>query len=204
MDAELQNLSLQLADVAVRHTAGRIADRIQTVRSKKKDQETIAELEQIVNDLQSDRAELVRIAQAFEEEMVAQRIAPKDVEYITKNIVPVLTRLLEFGAAEDGSDPSEVEAMLNIVKPIVSVETVTVLQLVGFNFKEAVGGPLTELVRCLILSKAQPEAGVSAELQLLAGRQQVAYWEALANPEVAAALAMSRGAGNEGDADPDA
>lgn len=42
-----------------------------------RDQETIAELEDIVNELVADKAELIRIAQAYEEEFVTQRLSPK-------------------------------------------------------------------------------------------------------------------------------
>ncbi len=83
MDPELQALGIQLADATVRNTAGAVADRINAARAKKKDIETIAELEEIVNNLISDKAELVRIAQAYEQELVAQRISPADVQYIT-------------------------------------------------------------------------------------------------------------------------
>jgi hypothetical protein len=34
---------------------------------------------------------------------------------------------------------------------------VTVLQLVGFNFRKAIGEPLTELIARLILAKAQED-----------------------------------------------
>jgi len=85
MDPQLQTLGLQLADTAVRHTAASVGIRISAVKAKKNNQETIAELEQIVNDLQSDRSELVRIAQAYEDELVAQRISNSDIEYISNS-----------------------------------------------------------------------------------------------------------------------
>jgi hypothetical protein len=51
MDPQLQTLGLQLANTAVRHTAASVGIRISAVKAKKNNQETIAELEQIVNDL---------------------------------------------------------------------------------------------------------------------------------------------------------
>jgi hypothetical protein len=45
--------------------------------------------------------------------------------------------------------------MMEIIKPLLSVETLTVLQLLGFNFKQAIGEPLTELVAGLIAAKAR-------------------------------------------------
>lgn len=88
MDHQLQTLALQLADTTVRNTAGSIADRVATAKARKKDRETIAELEEIISSLTSDKNELVRISQAFEQELVAQRISQTDVEYISTHLSP--------------------------------------------------------------------------------------------------------------------
>lgn len=151
MDPELTQLSLQLANTAVRNSATSVAERINVARTRKRDQETIAELEEIVNELVADKAELVRIAQSYEEEFVAQRLSPENVEYIIGSIVPVLKRL-----AAEGGDEAAVQKMMDLLQPVLSVETLTVLQLVGFNFKRAIGEPLTEVLhqRIMLLAKA--------------------------------------------------
>lgn len=154
MDPELTALGLQLANTAVRNSATTVAERISAARTRKRDQETIAELEEIVNELVADKAELIRIAQAYEEEFVAQRLSPENVEYIIKSIVPVLKRLM----AETG-DEAAVQKMMELLQPILSVETLTVLQLVGFNFKRAIGEPLTEVLhqRIMLLAKTKQQ-----------------------------------------------
>lgn len=108
MDPELQKLGIELGDVALRNSAGAVIERVRTVKSKKRDQETIAELEEIVSGLLSDKAELVRTAQAYEEELIAQRISQSDVEYMTTNFVPLLKQLIEKGAVQSGNDPDAV------------------------------------------------------------------------------------------------
>lgn len=151
MDPELTALGLQLANTAVRNSASTVAARISSARTRKRDQETIAELEDIVNELVADKAELIRIAQAYEEEFVTQRLSPENVEYIIRSIVPVLEGLM----AESG-DEAAVQKMMELVKPILSVETLTVLQLVGFNFKRAIGEPLTEVLHQKIMLLTKP------------------------------------------------
>jgi len=156
MDPELTQLGLQLANTAVRNSASAVAERINSARTRKKDQETIAELEDIVNDLVADKAELVRIAQAYEEEFVTQRLSPENVEYIIGTIVPVLEGLI----AESG-DGTAVQKTMDLLRPVLSVETLTVLQLVGFNFKRAIGEPLTEVLhqRIMLLAKGTQQPG---------------------------------------------
>lgn len=156
MDPELTALGLQLANTAVRNSASTVAERISAARTRKRDQETIAELEDIVNELVADKAELIRIAQAYEEEFVTQRLSAENVQYIINSIVPVLERVM----AEAG-DEAAVQKMMELLQPILSVETLTVLQLVGFNFKRAIGEPLTEVLhqKIMLLAKgAQPPA----------------------------------------------
>jgi hypothetical protein len=188
MDPQLQALALQLADTAVRNTAGSIADRITAAKARKKDQETIAELEEIVNGLLSDKSELVRIAQAYEQELVAQRISAADIEYITANFVPVLRQLIESAAANDDQDVATPQEIIDLIQPLLSVETVTVLQLIGFNFRKAIGEPLTQLVGQLISSKAQADPALTLELQRLSLVRETAYLDVAQNPEAHARL----------------
>lgn len=166
LDPQLQTLALQLADTTIRNTAGSIADRVATAKARKKDRETIAELEEIISSLTSDKNELVRISQAFEQELVAQRISQADIEYISTHFVPLLQKLIESAAASNNEEEAAQE-IIDLIQPLLSVETVTVLQLVGFNFRKAIGEPLTEFVSKLILSKAQPNPELLLENQRL-------------------------------------
>ena len=183
MDPYLQTLATQLADTAIRNTAGSIADRITAAKARKKDQETIAELEEIVYGLLSDKSELVQIAQAFEQELVAQRISDSDIRYISTNFVPLLQRFMESAAASDDQSATIPQEVIDLIQPLLSVETVTVLQLIGFNFRKAIGEPLTEFVRKLILSKAQVDPAQVIELQRLSLARDAALFEAAQNPE---------------------
>jgi hypothetical protein len=187
MDPQLQTLAAQLADTAIRNTAGSIADRITAAKARKKDQETIVELEEIVYGLLSDKSELVQIAQAYEQELVAQRISKADIEYISTNFVPLLQRLIRSTAASNDQDGAVAQEMIDIIQPLISVETVTVLQLIGFNFRKAIGEPLTEFVSKLILSKAQVDPALPLEIQR-------AYLDIAQNPEAHARLANMLGA----------
>lgn len=167
MDPELTQLSLQLANTAVRNSATAVAERISSARTRKRDQETIAELEEIVNELVADKAELVRIAQAYEEEFVTQRLSAENVEYIIESVVPVLKRLVA-----QGGDEAAVQKIMDLLQPVLSVETLTVLQLVGFNFKRAIGEPLTEVLhqRIMLLARGPQQPGTCGQAPLRVGR----------------------------------
>jgi len=182
VDPEIYSLSVQLADTAIRNTASAIGDKITAAKARKKDQETIAELEEIISNLISDKNDLVRIAQAYEQELAGRRISHSDVEYITRNLIPILKQLVTAAASEQGAD-SDTERTIDAVASLLSVETVNILQLVGFNFKRAVGEPLTQLIAQLISSKAPLEAERNNELQTLLAKRDIAYINLAQNPE---------------------
>jgi hypothetical protein len=93
---------------------------------------------------------LVRIANAYEDELVAQRLTADDITYISENLVPILKQL----AASTTPEAVRADAALEALRTLLSVETVTVLQLVGFNFRRAIGEPLTDLVAGFISARA--------------------------------------------------
>lgn len=171
MDPALQSLGVELGEVALRNAAGTVADKIRAVKARKQDQETIAELEEIVNGLLADKSELLRIARAYEQELVAQQISRQDIEYIFQRLIPVLQALMA-SSNNQSHDSASSKEVIDLVTPLLSVEVVTILQLLGFNFKKAIGEPLTELVAQFISSKSPATAGRKKGTQRPPGAQQ--------------------------------
>lgn len=159
LDPQVTELGVQLADVGIRNTVAAVSGRIKAAKTKKQDAETVNTLTEIVNDLLADRNDLVQIARGYEQVLDAQRISEEEITYITQSIVPIIKKLAEAGGGDDTDE------MIDLLQPILSVETVTVLQLLGFNFKKAIGEPLTILVSQLIGSKTptSPEAAAQAQ-----------------------------------------
>ncbi|MGC6356894.1 hypothetical protein ACMXZC_03815, partial [Pasteurella multocida] len=97
----------------------------------------INELEEIIQELISDKNELLQISQAYQQELTAQKITDTEIEYITQKLIPKLQELsIATGHNIDA---------VRIFSPIISKETLTILQLLGFNFRKAIGEPLTIL-----------------------------------------------------------
>ena len=137
----LMQLAANLAEVCARNGASFISNKIRASKTKKNDKETIAELEEIISDLLNDKSEIQRIAQAYEEELVSQKITEDDIKYITDNLLPVFSEFM----------PDKVQ--FEQLKKILSVETLTIMQLIGFNYKQAIGEPLTLLIKKSIEAK---------------------------------------------------
>lgn len=155
-DEMMAQLSMNLAEITVRNVVTVIADKIQKLKAKKDDKNTIIELEEIINSLLSDKMELIRIARSYEEEISLQKITEEDIEYITKNILPIMDNFIT-------KDKKEI---MDSLKNLISVETLTILQLIGFNYKKAIGEPLTLLLSKLIESKIPIEHNRNIEIAL--------------------------------------
>lgn len=184
MDPEVQQLASQLAASAVRNTATMVADQVKTVTAKKRDREAVAELEQIISELLADKAEITRIAQAYQEQLVAQKITDEEVKFLADTVVPTLKKVV----MATGTSQAELDKILPPLEALISVQTVTVLQLFGFNFKKAVGEPLTDLVARFIHSAGPSLTDATADVDLARARREAAMAEATLDPEAYARL----------------
>jgi len=146
-----------LASVAIKNTASLIHEKIKTIKTNKNLKEQNGELQDIITELLNDKAELLRIAQIYENELASQKITDEEIEFITKNIFPILLHFIPEGQIKD----------LDKIEQLLSKETITILQLVGFNYKKAIGEPLTRLVRSLIESKIKPSSQIDQNQALM-------------------------------------
>lgn len=174
VDPQIADLGIKLGEAALRNTAGAVLDKIKSVKAKKNDKETINELEEIINSLIADKNELVGIGEAYKQELVAQQISQDDIEYITESFIPRLKELVDLTASDDTA--ANVEKFVDVLKPLLSVEMLTVLQLVGFNFKRAIGEPLTLLLQKAITSRvpADPQSEFEYKKLVMAFNIEVA------------------------------
>ena len=136
------DLTTRLKEISSRNNADIVYDKIHLIKQKNNNQETINVLEEIVNDLISDKNELIQITKSYEEEFLTRDISDDDIEYITRELLPIVTTFLPFTGGDN--------EFVSSIKKLVSSETLKILKLLGFNYKEAIGQPLTNLVSQLI------------------------------------------------------
>jgi hypothetical protein len=101
---QIADLGIRLGEAIVRNTAGVVYNKIQTVKAKNNAQETINELDEIINSLLADKNELIQIAEAYKQEFVAQQISQNDIEYITKSLIPMLKELIKQTSSNENAD----------------------------------------------------------------------------------------------------
>lgn len=168
---EVITLGTELATIAGRKSVEAIFDKIRAVKKKGDKDEIISNLEEIINELISDKNRLIQISQAYEENLITQKITQDEIDYITNSIIPLLEEFLKQSSQDDSG---KIQEGINVIKPILSKEIFNMMQILGFNFKEAIGEPLTELLAAFIRSKINTTEK-SLELQMLVQQREVEY-----------------------------
>lgn len=170
---EIIALGTELATIAGRKSVQTIIDKIKTVKQKGDKDEIINNLEEIINELIADKNRLIQISQAYEEVLITQKISQDEIDYITDSIIPLLE---EFLNQSNQGDTEKIQSGIDMIKPILSKEFFNMMQILGFNFKQAVGEPLTELLASLIRSNIKT-ADRNMEMQILAQQREIEYFK---------------------------
>lgn len=177
-DPNIIKASTELATYLAKNTTQKVMDKIRVSKETKDDKKTINALEEIINDLIAEKNKLIQIAQTYDEQLVAQKISEEEVNYITDNILPLLENLLD-----KSQDPEENKKKLEMLKPLLSKETFNILQVLGFNFKRAIGEPLTDLINGLIASNTPPSQEKRWEVEALIVERDIEYYKMLQDDE---------------------
>lgn len=155
---ELVGLGVSLTELAVKGTATAISSKIRAIKDEKSVDNVRATYDEIINELLSEREEAVRIAQAYKSELEKVVISDEDIQHLHNTV----TRILELVKESQGSTNAAVNTQIQAyeqIKELISVDTLKTMQLLGFNYKAAIGEPLTLMLRNFILSKvADPDA----------------------------------------------
>ena len=149
---ELVALGASLAELAVKGTATAVSTKIKAIRDEKNTDKVRNTYDEIVSELLLERDEAIRIAQSYKSELEKVVISDEDIQHLhntVSNILEIIKSIQIANALPKGEDEiakvkSQVESYEQI-KELISVDTLKTMQLLGFNYKAAIGEPLTEI-----------------------------------------------------------
>lgn len=147
MDKELIDLGIRLGELAFVNTTSFVSTKIKSFKNEKDIQKLKNNYEEIINQLLDEKQEAIRIAQAYREEVENTNISDEKIDYLHNTITKALKVLENYGNSEE-----ETLGATEIVK-LIDKDVLKTMQLLGFNYKEAIGQPLTELCKDYINSK---------------------------------------------------
>jgi hypothetical protein len=148
LDNTIVELGAQLGILAAKNTASTIYNKISVLKHRREDGKTITEYEEIINDLITEKQELIRIANAYKQQYENINISDEDMEYLHNTLKIVL---------ESTSPDGKTDENLSVALAFLNKDTLKTMQLIGFNYKEGIGRPLTELCEEWIKLKLSPK-----------------------------------------------
>lgn len=157
---ELLGLGVTLTEMAVKGTATKVSNKIKAIKEEKNVEKIRNTYDEIINELLNEREEAVRIAQAYKAELEKVVISDDDIQHLHNTVSRILEIIKESQMVSVKSMGDE--AVENVkkqvesyeqIKELISVDTLKTMQLLGFNYKAAIGEPLTLMLKNFILSK---------------------------------------------------
>ena len=191
-DPTIVELSVRLAEATAKNTATAISNKIRALKTEKDDKKTIAEMTELIYEILDEKQEVEIIAKSYQEELVAQKLTSDDLNFVVDTVIPAIKEFIEKSSKDPmqtSNQLSEIEAL----EPLLSLNTLMVLQTLGFNYKKGIGEPLTNLVSALIRKNTKND---ESRLVELATEREIEYFKLLQNSEAFERLQQMNGNNN--------
>lgn len=111
----------------------------------------------MIDQLISERAEAIRIARSYKDELEKVEVSDDDITHLHNTIEKTLDILKQTIVVENNDNNREVMKQISAfeqIKNLISVDTLKTMHLLGFNFKIAIGESLTNMLKNFINSKS--------------------------------------------------
>lgn len=153
----MAGVATQLATLIGNETVTAVNSKIAAMKTEKDIGKVKRNYENILNNLLNERAEAIRIAQTYKSELEKVEISDEDIEHLHNTVERLIEIVKSFLIKQNnGENNQEIQEQINSfeqIKELISIDTLKTMQLLGFNYKKAIGSPLTMILRNFILSK---------------------------------------------------
>ena len=137
-ETQIAEMGVALAELAIKGTATMVKNKIRASKEIKETEKLRTTYDAIVNEILQEREEAVSIAQAYKAEVDKISISDEDIRHLHQTI----SRLLDLIKNVAPDTPIE---SFEAAKELINIDTLKTMQLLGFNYKAAIGEPLTKL-----------------------------------------------------------
>ena len=155
----LPEMGASLTELAIKGTATAVTNKIKAIKDEKNAEKLRSTYDEIVNQLLYERDEAVRIAQAYKSELEKIIISDEDIEHLHNTVSKILKIIktsqlskVTTKGYEKTEEPTVQLEFYEQIKELISVDTLKTMQLLGFNYKAAIGEPLTQICANAILN----------------------------------------------------
>lgn len=148
MDENLVALGMSMAEVVSRNSISFVGNKMKLAKEKKDLESQSLAYSEIINNLLQDKEELTMIAREYKQAYEQVTISDDDIEYLHNTLSGALEILNAFSPQNE----KDTQAMQTMIQ-LLNKDTLKTMQLLGFNYREAIGQPLTEVCSETIKNK---------------------------------------------------
>lgn len=146
MDPMSIDLAVRFTEAVGRTSLSWVSDRMTQAKGNKEMAAQQAAYEEIITKLLDDKSELEMLARQYKDLYEKVSISEKDIEHLQTTVAGAVELLSSIGSKSEGFDT-------DTIVQLISKDTLKTMQLLGFNYKEAIGEPLTEVCANAIRTK---------------------------------------------------
>ncbi|MBP3220447.1 MAG: hypothetical protein J6M43_00205 [Neisseriaceae bacterium] len=147
----LIKLGTELTALTTKGTIAVIGDKIKAYKEIKDAEELKGKYGDIINQIIQEREDAIRIARTYQAELERIVISDDDIKHLHNTISRLLDLIKPFA-------PQTGDIDIDTFKDLINADTLKTMQLLGFNYKEAIGEPLTKLCADKISSFGEKQA----------------------------------------------
>lgn len=141
----LAQVGTALTTYAAKGTVSAIRTKVQQIKIERNIDKLNTQYDEIITELLEEREDIIRIAQIYRNELEKVQISDDDIESLHRTIEKALDILSILADSKDSEGSGSTIESLKPLKDLISVDVLKTMQLLGFNYKDAIGLPLTKL-----------------------------------------------------------
>ncbi|MCB4209235.1 hypothetical protein IAR49_00010 [Lactiplantibacillus plantarum] len=149
MDENLLALNTAFTKAVTEVTVEKVTNKISQIKLNRDLKKQVRAYDQLVNDLLDNKNRLELTARNYKELLEQVTISDSDIESLhstVKSVIELIKPLVDFENQDEGNS-------IDVVLDLLNSDTLKTLQLLGYNYKKAIGEPLTQITADFLKNK---------------------------------------------------
>ncbi len=139
----LSTLNNELTKTVAKNSYTFVVDKVKQFKTSKDKDEIIRNYEELVNELLEEKGQLELIAKSYKDLYERMEIGEEDLQHLQNTVSQIVSIFIEM--EHDPIKKAVTEKTFDPLVQLVNSDTLRTMQLLGFNYKKAIGEPLTEV-----------------------------------------------------------
>lgn len=156
MDENLLALNTAFTKAVTEVTVENVTNKITQIKLNHDLKKQVRDYDQLVNDLLDNKNRLELTARNYKELLERVTISDSDIESLHSTVSTVIKLIKPLAKFENQAEGNSIDVVLDLLNS----DTLKTLQLLGYNYKKAIGEPLTQITADFLKNKLDTKKGL--------------------------------------------